>query len=65
VFKSAAVRPKELRDLTDTALEIANHLLVAHGLQRQHFTELPREAAVAMMKALATASRVKTRGGSR
>jgi hypothetical protein len=52
VFKMAAVRPDQLRDLTDVALKIANRLLIARGLQDQHFTELPREAAEAMMKAL-------------
>jgi hypothetical protein len=53
VFKIADVRPDQLRDLTDIALNIANHLLLARGLQDQHFTELPREAAEAMMQALA------------
>jgi hypothetical protein len=53
VFKMAAVRPDQLRDLTEMALNIANRLLLARGLQDQHFTELPREAAEAMMKTLA------------
>jgi hypothetical protein len=52
IFKMAAVRPDQLRDLTDLALKIANRLLLARGLQDQYFTELPREAAEAMMKAL-------------
>jgi hypothetical protein len=52
VFKVAAVRPDQLRDLTDIALKISNRLLVARGLQDQYFTELPREAAEAMMKVL-------------
>jgi hypothetical protein len=52
VFKMAAVRPDQLRDLTEIALKIANHLLLARGPRGQHFTELPREAAEAMMKAL-------------
>ena len=52
VFKMAAVKPNQLRDLTDMALKIANHLLLAGGLHDQYFTELPREAAEAMMKAL-------------
>ena len=52
VFKMAAVRPDQLRDLTDLALKIANRLLLARGLQDQYFTELPRDAAEAMMKAL-------------
>jgi hypothetical protein len=52
VFTMAAVKPDELRDLTDKALKIANRLLLARGLEDQYFTELPREAAEAMMKAL-------------
>jgi hypothetical protein len=52
VFKMAAVKPDQLRDLTDITLKIANRLLLARGLQDQYFTELPREAAEAMMKAL-------------
>jgi hypothetical protein len=52
-FKMAAVKPDQLRDLTDMALKIANRLLLAHGLHDRYFTELPREAAEAMMKALA------------
>jgi hypothetical protein len=52
VFKMAAVKPNQLRDLTDMALNIANRLLLARGLQDQYFTELPRGAADAMMKTL-------------
>jgi hypothetical protein len=52
VFKRAAVKPTQLRDLTDMALEIANCLLLARGLQNQYFTELPREAVEEMMTAL-------------
>jgi hypothetical protein len=52
VFKMAAVKPNQLRDLTDIALKIANRLLLARGLPDQHFTEPPREAAQAMMKVL-------------
>jgi hypothetical protein len=52
VFKLAAVKPDQLRALTDIALNITNRLLLAQGLPEQHFTELPREAAQAMMKAL-------------
>lgn len=55
VFKQAEVTPGELRDLTDVALEIANRLLRACGLQDQYFTDLPREDAVSMMTALAKA----------
>jgi hypothetical protein len=36
------------------ALEITNRLLLARKLQDQYFTELPREAAEAMMKALSS-----------
>jgi AbiU2 len=53
VFKLAAVRPDELRDVTDMALRIANRLLLVRGLQDQYFTELPRVAAEAMMQTLA------------
>jgi hypothetical protein len=53
IFKLAAVTPVQLRELTEVALQIANHLLVARGLQDQYFTELPREAAEEMMKVLA------------
>jgi hypothetical protein len=54
VFKIADVLPDQLRELTDIALEIANQLLVARSLQKQDFSALPREAAEAMMKALAS-----------
>lgn len=53
VYKMAAVRPDQLRDLTEIALNIANRLLLARGLRDQYFTTLPREAAEAMMKTLA------------
>jgi hypothetical protein len=52
VFKLAAVKPNQLRDLTEVALKIANRLLLARGIQDQHFAKLPREAAAAMMQAL-------------
>jgi hypothetical protein len=52
VFKMAAVKPTQLRDLTDMALEIANHLRNARGLPDEVFTEFPREAAEEMMRAL-------------
>jgi AbiU2 len=57
VFKMAAVRPDQLRDLTDMALKIVNRLLLARELADQFFTELPREAAEEMMKALGTKRR--------
>jgi hypothetical protein len=53
VFKLAAIKPDQLRDLTEIALKVANRLLIARGLKDEHFTPLPREAAEAMMKALA------------
>jgi hypothetical protein len=52
VFTLADVKPDQLRDLTDIALEATNHLLSAQKLQKQHFTSLPREAAHAMMEVL-------------
>jgi hypothetical protein len=52
VFKLAAVRPDQLRDLTEVALKIANRLLLARSLKDECFTTLPREAAEAMMKVL-------------
>jgi hypothetical protein len=51
-FESAAVIPEQLRDLTDTALEITNQLLLACDLQTQYFSDSPREAAEAIMDAL-------------
>jgi hypothetical protein len=33
VFKLAAVKPDQLRDLTEVALKIANRLLLARGLK--------------------------------
>jgi AbiU2 len=52
-FELAAVRPDQLRELTDIALEIANRLLLVRGLQDQHFNQEPRKAAESMMTALA------------
>jgi AbiU2 len=42
VFKRAAVKPDQLRELTDIALKIANRLLLARSLPDQCFNELPR-----------------------
>jgi hypothetical protein len=53
VFKLAAVKPDQLRDLTEVALKIANRMLLVRGLKDECFTTLPREAAEAMMKVLA------------
>jgi hypothetical protein len=52
-FKKAKVTAVQLRDLTELALKIVNHLLLARGLKDEAFTSLPLEAAEAMMKALA------------
>ncbi|HXW27343.1 MAG TPA: hypothetical protein VEK73_21530 [Xanthobacteraceae bacterium] len=52
VFKMANVKPAQLRELTDVALKITNCLLLARGLRDQYFSELPREAAQAMMNVL-------------
>jgi hypothetical protein len=57
VFKMAAVKPDQLRDLAEIALKIANRLLLACGLQDQHFAKAPQEAAEAMMKTLAGKAR--------
>jgi hypothetical protein len=53
VFKFAAVKPDQLRDLAEVALKITNRLLLARGLKDECFTTLPRDAAEAMMKVLA------------
>jgi hypothetical protein len=52
VFKMAAVRPDELRDLTNLARDIANCLLAARGLRNWDFTDLHLEDAKGIMKAL-------------
>ncbi|WPO40614.1 hypothetical protein [Tardiphaga sp. 42S5] len=52
VFKLVAICPRQLRELADLALDVANQLFSARGLQSQYFSELPREAAEAMMEAL-------------
>ena len=52
VFKLAAVTPEQLRDLTDTALKIANRLLISCRLRDRDFTELHLEDAKRMMTAL-------------
>lgn len=51
-FKAAAVTAAQMRDLTDTALKIANHLARAIGRTEHFFNELPRADAETMMKAL-------------
>ncbi|ACF02852.1 hypothetical protein Rpal_4356 [Rhodopseudomonas palustris TIE-1] len=52
-FKMAEVTPDQLREVTELALEMVNHLYRVRGMQNQSFTELPREAAEGMMRALA------------
>jgi hypothetical protein len=53
VWTLAALKPAQLRDLTDIALKIVHRLLSARGIKEEYFTELPSQAAEAMMKALA------------
>jgi hypothetical protein len=53
-FKAAAVTVLQMRELTEIALKIANHLTQARGRGQHFFNELAREDAEAMMKALAT-----------
>lgn len=60
VFKMANVKPDQLRDLTDMALEITNRLLLSCGLQKQFFSELPRQAAQAMMTVLGRSDRKRS-----
>jgi hypothetical protein len=57
-FKKAAITPDQMRDLTEIALQIANHLLLARELRDHFFNELPREDAEAMLKALKKAQRL-------
>jgi hypothetical protein len=52
VFKMASVTTAQMRDLTEIALQIANHLTRAIGRSEHFFNELPREDTEAMMKAL-------------
>jgi AbiU2 len=53
-FEKAQVTADQLRDLTEIALEIANRLLLARGLQDHSFNYLPRQEAEAMLEALKT-----------
>jgi hypothetical protein len=52
VFDLAKITPAELRELTDSALELCNLLLAARGLPAQYFNPLPKQAAEQMMAAL-------------
>jgi AbiU2 len=58
VFKKAAITPGEMRDLTEIALKIVNHLLLARGLRDHFFNELPRQDAEAILKTLREAQRL-------
>jgi hypothetical protein len=55
-FKKAAVTPKQLDNLTELALKIANHFLIARGLSDHFFNPLPARHARAMLRALARSS---------
>jgi hypothetical protein len=55
VFKEAKVTARQMRDLTEIALQIANKLAEATGVSRGFFNELPREDAVRIMQALMVA----------
>jgi AbiU2 len=57
-FKKAAITPGEMRDLTEIALKIVNHLLLARGLRDHFFNELPRQDAEAILKTLREAQRL-------
>ena len=52
VFKEAKVTAKQMRDLTEIALQIANKLAEATGVSTGFFNELPREDAARMMQTL-------------
>jgi hypothetical protein len=52
VFKEAKVSAKQMRELTETALLIANKLAEAVGVNIGFFNELPREDAARMMQTL-------------
>jgi hypothetical protein len=56
-FKKAAVTPSEMRALTEIALKIVNHLLLARQLRDHFFNELPREDVEAILRALKEAER--------
>jgi hypothetical protein len=57
-FKKANVTADQLRDLTEIALKIVNHLLLAQGLRDHFFNELPRQDAEAILKTLREAQRL-------
>jgi uncharacterized protein YfeS len=51
-FRKATVTAKQLRDLTEIALRIANRLLLAGGLDDKSFNPGAREDAEAMLREL-------------
>ncbi len=63
-FRKASVNSNELRDLTETALKIANCLLLARGLPEQVFNPLPVQDVQAMLKALSPRASVEESQGS-
>ena len=60
IFKKADVTPDELRELTDIALKVANHLLIAHGLEDADFNPTPLKHVGDMLKALSKRTDGKT-----
>jgi len=63
VFKMAAVTARQLRELTETALNIANCLLVARGRSEKFFNELPQNDAEATLKALGRIAKASDQHG--
>jgi hypothetical protein len=57
VFREAKVTAKQMRDLTEMALQIANKLAESVGVSIGFFNELPREDAARMMKTLSIKKR--------
>jgi hypothetical protein len=51
-FEMAGLTREQLADLTETALKIANALLLARGLPDQFFHPGPREHAEALLRTL-------------
>lgn len=54
VFKLAAVKPDEIRVLTETGLEIVNTLLKSRGFEEVCFTDLPLDDAKKLIRDLET-----------
>ena len=51
-FKAASITAAQMRELTDTSLQLANTLLRVQGCPEQYFNELAKGDAAAMMAAL-------------